>query len=299
MHDLGRWRLSAIEQEQASLVDDLRAVFEALESGDLAYGAQAKLGGRRIRALQRRLDSLARESARVREQGASRTACAPSSPNRRRRPQPGAIATTRSARSSPTSSSVRSRAATQARRKAQRRPCAATRNTGGSRWPSIPAPTSSWKSSTQPTPRARVWRPSGSARSPARTRRRAISPPSLAKAAASARRRKPHCRRKASPTPAPRLAATPGPDRQGRARQGRIRGDAAEFLRRRDAAEGRTGRLRRGLGRRHVALDAVRTDFAADREIRRAGPQPPALRDARPRRGAPWRGDDAPPARRR
>jgi predicted GNAT family acetyltransferase len=67
MHDLGRWRLSAIEQEQASLVDNLRAVFEALESGDLAYGAQAKLSGRRIRALQRRLDSLACESTHVRE----------------------------------------------------------------------------------------------------------------------------------------------------------------------------------------------------------------------------------------
>ncbi len=67
MHDLGRWRLSAIEQEQASLVDNLRAVFEALESGDLAYGAQAKLSGRRVGALQRRLDSLARESAQVRE----------------------------------------------------------------------------------------------------------------------------------------------------------------------------------------------------------------------------------------
>ena len=67
MHDLGRWRLTAIEQEQASLVDNLRAVFEALESGDLAYGAHAKLSGRRIRALQRRLDSLARESTDVRE----------------------------------------------------------------------------------------------------------------------------------------------------------------------------------------------------------------------------------------
>jgi hypothetical protein len=62
MRDLGRWRLSAIEQEQASLVEDLRAVFEALESGDLAYGAQAKLGARRIGALQRRLDSLERVS---------------------------------------------------------------------------------------------------------------------------------------------------------------------------------------------------------------------------------------------
>jgi|SRR5208283_4921454 len=65
MHALGRWRLSAIEQEQASLGGDLRAVYEALESGDLAYGAQAKLGAHRIRALQKRLDTLSRESERV------------------------------------------------------------------------------------------------------------------------------------------------------------------------------------------------------------------------------------------
>ncbi len=58
MHDLGRWRLSAIEQEQASLSDDLRAIFEALESSDLADGAHAKLSARRIRALQKRLDML-------------------------------------------------------------------------------------------------------------------------------------------------------------------------------------------------------------------------------------------------
>ncbi len=67
MHDLGRWRLTAIEQEQAGLSDDLRAVFEALELGDLAFGAQAKLSARHIRALQKRLDSLARESKHVRE----------------------------------------------------------------------------------------------------------------------------------------------------------------------------------------------------------------------------------------
>ncbi len=65
MHELGRWRLSAIEQEQASLSDDLRAIFLALESGELAYGVQAKLGVRRIRALQKRLDTLERESVRL------------------------------------------------------------------------------------------------------------------------------------------------------------------------------------------------------------------------------------------
>jgi hypothetical protein len=67
MHDLGRWRLSAIEQEHASLSDDLKAVFEALESGDLAYGPQVKLSARRIRGLQKQLDSLARESDDVRK----------------------------------------------------------------------------------------------------------------------------------------------------------------------------------------------------------------------------------------
>lgn len=67
MHDLGRWRLSAIEQEQANVSDDLRAVFEALESGELAYGLQAKLSGRRVRALQKQLDSLALESDHLRK----------------------------------------------------------------------------------------------------------------------------------------------------------------------------------------------------------------------------------------
>ncbi len=66
MHDLGRWRLSAIEREQTCLNEDLRAIFEALQSGDLAYGAQVKLSARHIRALQRQLDSLARESSDVR-----------------------------------------------------------------------------------------------------------------------------------------------------------------------------------------------------------------------------------------
>jgi hypothetical protein len=67
MHDLGRWRLSAIAREQASLGDDLRAVFEALESGEFAYGSQAKLGARRVRGLQKKLDTLALESDAVRE----------------------------------------------------------------------------------------------------------------------------------------------------------------------------------------------------------------------------------------
>lgn len=62
MHDLGRWRLSAIEREEAGLSDDLMGVFEALES-DAASGA---LATRHIRTLQKRLDSLQRESDQLR-----------------------------------------------------------------------------------------------------------------------------------------------------------------------------------------------------------------------------------------
>ena len=61
MHDLGRWRLSSLERKQAGLSDDLRAIFETLESGEVAYGAQAVLIARYIGALQRKLDALARE----------------------------------------------------------------------------------------------------------------------------------------------------------------------------------------------------------------------------------------------
>ena len=61
MHGLGRWRLSSLERQQAGLNDDLRAIFEVLESGELAYGPQARLAARHVGALQRRLDSLARE----------------------------------------------------------------------------------------------------------------------------------------------------------------------------------------------------------------------------------------------
>jgi hypothetical protein len=66
MHDLGRWRLTSLERQQAGLSDDLRAIFEALESGELTDGALAKLAARHIGGLQRRLDSLAREKEAVR-----------------------------------------------------------------------------------------------------------------------------------------------------------------------------------------------------------------------------------------
>jgi hypothetical protein len=62
MHELGRLRLTAIQREQAGLSEDLGAVFEALSSGNLAYGASAALSACYIRALQSRLDLLAHES---------------------------------------------------------------------------------------------------------------------------------------------------------------------------------------------------------------------------------------------
>jgi hypothetical protein len=61
MHDLGRWRLHSLERQQAGLNDDLKAVFEILDSDEIVKGVHAGLVARRIRALQLRLDRLARE----------------------------------------------------------------------------------------------------------------------------------------------------------------------------------------------------------------------------------------------
>jgi hypothetical protein len=58
MHDLGRSRLHSLERQQAGLNDDLKAVFQTLESDELAFGPQAGLAARHIRALQRKLDQL-------------------------------------------------------------------------------------------------------------------------------------------------------------------------------------------------------------------------------------------------
>ena len=58
MHDLGRSRLHSLERQRAGLTEDLKAVFETLESDELAYGPQAGLAARHIRALQRKLDQL-------------------------------------------------------------------------------------------------------------------------------------------------------------------------------------------------------------------------------------------------
>src|SRR5271168_4909407 len=61
MHDLGRSRLHSLERQQAGLTDGLKAVFETLESDDLARGPQAGLAARHIRGLQRKLDQLVRD----------------------------------------------------------------------------------------------------------------------------------------------------------------------------------------------------------------------------------------------
>jgi hypothetical protein len=61
MHDIGRWRLHSLDRQQTELNDDLKVVFEALEGDKIAYGAQAGLVACRIRALQLKLDLLARE----------------------------------------------------------------------------------------------------------------------------------------------------------------------------------------------------------------------------------------------
>jgi hypothetical protein len=61
MHNLGRSRLHSLEREQAGVTADLKAVFETLESDELAYGPQAGLAARHIRALQRKLDQLLRD----------------------------------------------------------------------------------------------------------------------------------------------------------------------------------------------------------------------------------------------
>ena len=58
MRDLGRSRLHSLERQQAGLAEDLEAVFQTLESANVAYGPQAGLAARHIRSLQRKLDRL-------------------------------------------------------------------------------------------------------------------------------------------------------------------------------------------------------------------------------------------------
>lgn len=61
LSDLGRSRLHALERQQAGLAADLKAAFETLESHELAFGPQAGLAARHIRAVQLRLDQLVRD----------------------------------------------------------------------------------------------------------------------------------------------------------------------------------------------------------------------------------------------
>jgi ribosomal protein S15P/S13E len=66
LHDLGRWRLLAVESQQAGLNADLRSLFEIFGADEIANGVDARLVSRRVRALQVKIDQLARdqESAR-------------------------------------------------------------------------------------------------------------------------------------------------------------------------------------------------------------------------------------------
>ena len=300
MHDLGRWRLCAIEQERASLSDDLRAVFEALETGELAYGAQATLSARRIRALQKRIDALARESARRARSKARRT-------RRRAKLAEQAAGDRRAALSRREGAQGAGRPHRRAlrTRKPRRKPDV---RLSGRPWPLARKALSGSAMAFNPRsdvvlevinaadparaqPRGRAARRAR----PARTRRRETSPPTSTRAEASAPAAR-ACRRKASPTPA-RAGRRRRRDRQGRARQGRIRGDADQFLRRRAAAEGRgracSARARPATSGARCCREQISQQIAKSGAL---GLEPPAVRDARPCPGAP--SAQATPARR-
>jgi hypothetical protein len=61
MRDLGRWRLHSLERQQAGLNDDLKAVFEILDTDEIVNGVHPRLMTHRLRALQMRLVELASE----------------------------------------------------------------------------------------------------------------------------------------------------------------------------------------------------------------------------------------------
>lgn len=71
LHDLKRARVAAIDRERTALGDEIGAVFEALASGALAYGAQARFGARYALKLKGQIDALALEQEEAR--GAART----------------------------------------------------------------------------------------------------------------------------------------------------------------------------------------------------------------------------------
>ena len=61
LHRLKQARVAALERERVGLSDELGAVFEALTSGQLAYGAQAKLGSRHALAVEKTIAALVSE----------------------------------------------------------------------------------------------------------------------------------------------------------------------------------------------------------------------------------------------
>lgn len=74
MHDLAVWRQAALEREREGLVEDHRAMLEAMSEGSIAYGPAAVAGSRRVRALETQIAAAENECAaqtkRTRDQGA-------------------------------------------------------------------------------------------------------------------------------------------------------------------------------------------------------------------------------------
>ena len=68
LHDLKQARAAALEQERARLSGEIGAVFEALSSGELAYGAQAKLSARHARLMETRIAALAQARDETRDE---------------------------------------------------------------------------------------------------------------------------------------------------------------------------------------------------------------------------------------
>jgi len=66
LRDLGRSRLAAIESEKARLNDELKSIFEALETSPFAYGASATPALRRARSANVRLGHLLHEESEAR-----------------------------------------------------------------------------------------------------------------------------------------------------------------------------------------------------------------------------------------
>jgi hypothetical protein len=61
LHKLKQARAATLERERVGSSDELGAIFEALTSGQLAYGAQAKLGARHALAVEKRIAALVTE----------------------------------------------------------------------------------------------------------------------------------------------------------------------------------------------------------------------------------------------